>query len=59
MSYYPYNLVPPVLRKLFRGKHTNVIHHATCPKCGRQRVNIYKRGPVWRCSKCVPPKEGD
>ena len=24
----------------------------SCPVCGTQRVNIYRRGKVWMCLKC-------
>ena len=33
MRYYPYVIVPSVLKKLLGGKPSNVIHHTNCPKC--------------------------
>lgn len=43
--------------ELFRAKPATVIHRATCPKCGRKLVNLYRHGLVWRCNKCSPRKE--
>lgn len=55
MAYNPY-FAPPAHR-LFGGGSDDVNRRATCPKCGRKRVNLYKRNLTWRCSKCRPMKE--
>ena len=50
-------IISAMLRsELFRAQPANVIHRATCPKCGRKLVNLYKHGLAWRCSKCKPER---
>lgn len=49
------SIISAILRsELFRAKPANVIHRATCPKCGRKLVNLYRHGTTWRCNKCRP-----
>lgn len=34
----------------------NIKRRATCPKCKRRLVNLYKRGLRWRCRQCWEKK---
>lgn len=46
LSQYPYSW-----RRLFQpGKP--VRHQQTCPVCGRNLVNIYRREREWKCKRC-------
>lgn len=52
------SVISAILRsELHRARPASVIHRATCPKCGRKLVNLYRRGAVWRCNRCSPRKE--
>lgn len=54
MAYDPY--FAPSKRNLLGVDDAHIKRRATCPKCGRKRVNLYKRNLTWRCSKCRPVK---
>lgn len=41
-----------------RRKNSLVVHHQTCPVCGRTLVNLYRKGGVWKCKKCWDNEEG-
>lgn len=43
--------IPRALKRLIPDEKP-VLHHQTCPVCGRQRVNLYDRGRDWKCKKC-------
>lgn len=52
------SIISAILRsELFRAQPQNVIHRATCPKCGRKLVNLYHHSGKWRCNKCAPARE--
>ena len=31
---------------------TPVVHHETCPCCGRKLVNLYLKDGQWQCKAC-------
>ena len=37
----------------YRVKKERVLHHATCPVCGRKGVNLYWYNDNWQCNRCV------
>ena len=53
MGYLPLyeTYIAPELRKLFKPAG-NVTHRATCPVCGKQRVNLYRYKKEWLCRLC-------
>lgn len=52
----PYSdIMPYRLCKLFKRK--DVVHHETCPGCGRKLVNLYRRDKEWFCRLCWEAKD--
>lgn len=43
--------MPYRLRKHF-GPSKPVVHRETCPVCGRQLVNLYRKDKEWKCRRC-------
>lgn len=40
----------------------DVVHHETCPCCGRKLVNLYRGGVdgrEWKCKKCWDAEKGE
>ena len=51
----PYSLPEDEYRRLMRklfGPAKPVVHHETCPCCGRKLVNLYRRDKEWKCRLC-------
>lgn len=40
------------VRRKSSGPSKPVVHRETCPICGRQRVNLYRKGNEWKCRRC-------
>ena len=48
------------VRRVYNRRNANVVHHETCPCCGRKLVNLYHgvdEKQEWKCKKCWD-KEG-
>lgn len=43
------------VRRVCNRRNADVVHHETCPCCGRKLVNLYRGGvdeKEWKCKKC-------
>lgn len=45
--------------RLNRRSNANVVHHETCPICGRKMVNLYRREDEWKCRLCWEKHDAD
>lgn len=41
-----------LMRRINKARNATVVHHATCPSCGRKLVNLYRREKEWKCRLC-------
>ena len=48
------NGISSLYRRIMKARNATVLHHETCPVCGRKLVNIYRRegGKDWMCLQC-------
>jgi ribosomal protein L37AE/L43A len=44
--------ISSLYRRIVKARLATVLHHETCPVCGRKLVNIYRRGNDWKCLQC-------
>ena len=45
--------------RLNRRSNATVVHHETCPICGRKLVNLYLRENEWKCRLCWEKHDAD
>ena len=46
-------IMAQIMAQLMRkGGKKGVLHQQTCPVCGRNLVNTYRRGNEWKCRVC-------
>lgn len=41
-----------LMRRINNARNATVVHHETCPCCGRKLVNLYRREKEWKCRQC-------
>ena len=41
-----------LMRRINNARNATVVHHETCPCCGRKLVNLYRREKEWKCRLC-------
>lgn len=61
---YPYNEsfddeMARIMRRWNKNRNATVIHHETCPICGRKLVNLYRRENEWKCRLCWEKHDAD
>lgn len=50
------------IRRIHKRQNETVVHHETCPCCGRNLVNLYRGGPEnkdWKCKACWDKEKGE